>query len=185
MSFIVPILGENILLIFSIFLKRSLVFPLLLFSSSFMHCSLKKAFLLLHAVLWKSAFSWIYLSLSPLLIASLLSLVICKASSNNHFVFLLFFFFGWFCSLPLVQYYRPPFIVLQAHCLQVWIPWICSLPPLHIHRAFDLSCTWLACILLWEADDLGHSQLQVLFLLTVYSFSIFSYKECNQFDVHV
>ena len=38
----------------------------------------------------------------------------------------------------------------------------------------------LNSILLWEADDLSHSQLQVLFLLTVYSFSIFSYKECNQ-----
>ena len=31
-------------------------------------------------------------------------------------------------------------------------------------------------------DDLSHSQLQVLFILTVYSFSIFSYKEYNQSD---
>ena len=31
-------------------------------------------------------------------------------------------------------------------------------------------------------DDLSHSQLQVLFVLTVYSFSIFGYKECNQSD---
>ena len=31
-------------------------------------------------------------------------------------------------------------------------------------------------------DDLSHSQLQVLFMLTVYSFSIFGYKECNQSD---
>ena len=38
-------LGQNVPLMSSIFLKRSLVFPLLLFSSSFMHCSLKKAFL--------------------------------------------------------------------------------------------------------------------------------------------
>ena len=30
--------------------------------------------------------------------------------------------------------------------------------------------------------DLSHSQLQVLFLLTVHSFSIFGYKECNQSD---
>ena len=28
-----------------------------------------------------------------------------------------------------------------------------------------------------------HSQLQVLLLLTVYSFSVSSYKECNQFEV--
>ena len=170
---------------FPIFLKRSLVFPFLLFSSIIKHCSLKKALFSLLAILWNSVFNWMYLSLSPLLFASLLSLVICKASSDNHFAFLLFFFFGWFCSLPPVQYYRPPLIVLQAHCLQVRIPWIYSLPPLHIHRGFDLSCTWLACILLWEADDLSHSQLQVLFLLTVYSFSIFSYKECNQFDFRI
>ena len=68
------------------------------------------------------------------------------------------------------------------------------LPLLKIYMGFDLSDTWLAnCfsqffffstawILLWKADDLSHSQLQVLFLLTVYSFSIFSCKECNQFD---
>ena len=31
-------------------------------------------------------------------------------------------------------------------------------------------------------DDLSHSQLQVVFMLTVYSFSIFGYKECNQSD---
>ena len=29
---------------------------------------------------------------------------------------------------------------------------------------------------------MSYGQLQVLFLLTVYSFSIFGYKECNQFD---
>ena len=43
----------------------------------------------------------------------------------------------------------------------------------------SLAYTW---ILLWKADNLSHSQLQVLFLLTVYRFSIFDYKECNQSD---
>ena len=42
---------------------------------------------------WNPAFSWVYLSLSPLLFASLLSLSICKASSDNHFAFLHFYFF--------------------------------------------------------------------------------------------
>ena len=93
-SFIVPVFGQYIPLIAPIFLKRFLVFPHLLFYSSFMHCSLKKAFLSLRAVLWKPAFSWIYLSLSPLLFIYLLSLAICKASSDNHFAFLPFFFFG-------------------------------------------------------------------------------------------
>ena len=96
MSFIVPIFGQNIPFISPVFLKRSLLFPLLLFSSSFTHCSLKKAFLSLRAVFWKSAFIWLHLSFSPLLFTSLLSLAICKASSDNHFAFLLFFFFGIF-----------------------------------------------------------------------------------------
>ena len=94
MSLIVSIFGQNVPLISAMFLKRSLVFPLLLYSSRFTHYSLKKAFLSLHALLWNSAFSWIHLSLYPLLFASLLSLAICQASSDDHFAFLLFFLFG-------------------------------------------------------------------------------------------
>ena len=55
-------------LISPIFLKRSLVFPVLLFSSTSLHCSFKKVFLSLLAILWNSAFSWVYFSLSPLLL---------------------------------------------------------------------------------------------------------------------
>ena len=65
LSFIVPILAWNVLLVSLIFLKRSLVFPIPLFSSICLHCSLKKAFLSLLDILWNSAFSWVYLSLSP------------------------------------------------------------------------------------------------------------------------
>ena len=65
----------------------------MLFSSISLHCSLKKAFLFLLAILWNSAFSWVHLSLSPLPYASLLFSVIGKASSDN-FSFLHFFFFG-------------------------------------------------------------------------------------------
>ena len=32
---------------------------------------------------------------------------------------------------------------------------------------------------------LSHSHLQVLFLLIIYSFFIFNYKECNQFDLGI
>ena len=53
---------------------------------------------------------------------------ICKASSDNHFAFLLSFSWGWFWSLPPVQCYEPLSIVLQALCLSDLIPWIC-----HIH----------------------------------------------------
>ena len=55
------------------FLKRSLVFPILLLSSLSLHWSLRKAFLSLLAILWNSAFKWEYLSFYPLLFASLLS----------------------------------------------------------------------------------------------------------------
>ena len=72
---------------------RDLVFPTLLFSSISLHWSLRKALSLL-AMLWNSAFKWIYLSFSPWLFASLLFSALCKASSDNHFAFLHFFFLG-------------------------------------------------------------------------------------------
>ena len=72
LSFIEPFLGWNVPLESLIFLKRSLVFPILLFSSISLHRSLKKAFLSL-VILWNSAFKWVYLSFSPLPFASLLS----------------------------------------------------------------------------------------------------------------
>ena len=74
LSFITPILVWNVLWIPPVFLKRSLVFPLLLFSSISFHCSVKKALSLL-AILCNSAFSWVYLYASPLPFPSFLSLV--------------------------------------------------------------------------------------------------------------
>ena len=90
----IPIFVWNIPLVSWIFLKKFLVFPILFFSSISFHWSLKKAFLFLLDILWNSAFNWIYLSLSFLLFTSLLSSAICKASSDNHFAFLHFFFLG-------------------------------------------------------------------------------------------
>ena len=51
----------------------------------------EEGFLSLLATLWNSAFKWLYLSFSPLPLASLFS-AICKASPDNHFAFLHFFF---------------------------------------------------------------------------------------------
>ena len=65
-----------------IFLKRSLVFSILLFSS---------IFLSLLAILWSSAFICLYLSFSPLLVASLLFTANCKSSPDSHL---------GFCKLP-------------------------------------------------------------------------------------
>ena len=46
------------------------------------------------AILLNSAFRCLYLSFSPLLFASLLFTVICKASSDSHLAFLKFFSIG-------------------------------------------------------------------------------------------
>ena len=67
LSFIEPIFAWNIPLVSLSFLKRSLVFPILLFSSISLHWSLRKVFLSLLAILWNSAFKWVYLSFSSLL----------------------------------------------------------------------------------------------------------------------
>ena len=55
---------------------------------------MRKAFLSLVAILWKSEFKCVYLSFSPLPLASLLFTGICKASSDNHFAFLHFSLLG-------------------------------------------------------------------------------------------
>ena len=93
-SFIEPIFAWNVPLVFLIFLKRSLVFPILFFSSISLHWSFRKVFLSLLSILWNSGFKWAYLSFSPLLFASLHFTAICKASSDIHFAFLHFFFLG-------------------------------------------------------------------------------------------
>ena len=125
-----------------IFLKRSLVFSILLFSSISLHWSLRKAFLPLLAVLWNSAFRWVYISfLFSLPFAFHLLLAICKASLDNHFAF---FFLGGsldHCFLP-IQCHEPPSIVLQALLLDL-ISWIYLSLPLYNHKWFDLGHTWM------------------------------------------
>ena len=95
------VLASNVPLIYPYFLEEitslshSIVFPLSL------HCAFKKAFLSLLGILWISAFSWIYLSFIPLPFMSLLPSAIWKASSDDYFAFLYFFFsFGMVWSLP-------------------------------------------------------------------------------------
>ena len=94
LSFIVPIIAWNVPLVSLIFFKRSLVFPILLFPSISFHWSLRKVSLSLLAILRNSAFKWVYPFFSPLPLAFLLFSAICKASSDNHFAFLHFFFLG-------------------------------------------------------------------------------------------
>ena len=65
LSFMVPIFAWNVTLVSLIFLKRSLAF--LFYFPPFLCIDLwRKAFLSLPAILWNSAFKWVYLSFSPL-----------------------------------------------------------------------------------------------------------------------
>ena len=77
-----------------IFWKRSLIFLILLSSSISLQWWLRKTFLSLLAIFWKSGFKWVYLFFSPLPFTSLLFSPICKASSDNHFAFCVSFSWG-------------------------------------------------------------------------------------------
>jgi len=79
----------------------SVVFPILLFSSISLHCSFKKAFSI-----------WVYLSPSLLPSASFLSSAIVKPPQTTSLPSCISFSLGWFWSLPPVQCYEPPSIVL-------------------------------------------------------------------------
>ena len=114
LSFIEPIFAWNVPLIFLIFLKRSQVFPILLFSPISLHWSLRKAFLSLHAVLWNSAFKWEYLSFPPLLFASLPLQLFIRPPQTVILLFCISFSWGWSWSLSAVQCHKLPPIVHQA-----------------------------------------------------------------------
>ena len=93
LSFIEPIFAWNVPFVSLVFLKRSLVFPILLFSSISLHWSLRKGFLSLLAILWNCiqmgiSFLFSFAFHFPSFTA------VCKASSDSHFVFLHFFFLG-------------------------------------------------------------------------------------------
>ena len=90
LSFIKPTVAWNVPLVSLIFLKRSLVFPILLFSSISLLWSLRKVFLSLLALLWNSAFKWVSFLFSFVFHFSFIHSY-CKASSDNHFAFLHFF----------------------------------------------------------------------------------------------
>ena len=108
LSFIEPTFAWSVPLVSLIFLKKSLVFPMLLFSSVSLHWSLREGFLSLLAIIWNYAFKLD----SPLLFASLLFIAICKASLDNHFVFLHFFSMG-----------------------MVWIPISCTMSWISLHTS--------------------------------------------------
>ena len=114
LSLIEPIFAWNVPLVSLIFLKKSLVFPTLLFSSIYLHWSLRKAFLPLLAILWNFAFKWEYLSFSPLPLLFFFSQLFVRPPQTAILPFCISFSWGWSWSLPPVQCHEPPSIVLQV-----------------------------------------------------------------------
>ena len=114
LSFIVFIFAWNVPLVSLIFLKRSLVFPILLFSSISLHWSLRKAFLSLLAffgTLHSNGYIFPFLLCSSLLFFSQLFV---QPPQTAILLFCISFSWGWFWSLPPVQCYKPPSIVVQT-----------------------------------------------------------------------
>jgi len=140
LSFIEPIFAWNVPLVSLIFLKRSLLFPILLFSSTSL---LRKAFLSLLAILWNSAFKWVYLFFSPLLFTSLLSQLSVRPPQTAILLFCISFPWGRSWSLPPVQCHEPPSIVHQALCLSDLVPYIYFSVQLYNHKEFNLDHTWM------------------------------------------
>ena len=127
-----------------IFLKRSLVFPILFFSSTCLHYSLKETFLFPLAILQNPAFRWVYLSFSPLLFTFLLFSAVCKTSSDNSFTFLHYFFWRMVLITAFFTMLKPLSIVLQALCLSDLTLWIYLSLSLYNHKGFDLGHTCMS-----------------------------------------
>ena len=99
LSYIEPIFAWNVPLVSIIFLKRSLVFPILLFSSISLHWSLRKAFLSLLAILWNSEFRCLYLSFCPSLSLLFFSQLFVRPPQTAILLFCISFPRGWSWSL--------------------------------------------------------------------------------------
>ena len=102
LSFILPIFAWNVPLVSLVFLKRSLVFPSIvfrLFSSISLHCSLKKAFLSLLAVLGTlHSDGYVFLFLLFLLLLFFSQLFV-RSPHSTILPFCISFSQGWFWSL--------------------------------------------------------------------------------------
>ena len=126
-----------------------------------LHCSFKKAFLSLLDILWNSAFRWVYLNFSALPF-TFLFLVICKASSDNHFAFLHFFFNPWVWKIPWRREWLPTPVCLLGEfhgqrSLVGYSPW--GLQRVSYDRAtntFILSLFSPNCVL-WNSLSLFHT----------------------------
>ena len=94
------------------------------------------------AILWNSAFKWVYLSFSLLPFASLIFTAISKALSDNHFAFLHFLFLGMVlltasCTISGTSVHS------SSGTLSYIIPSIYLSLPLYSHKGSVLGHTWM------------------------------------------
>ena len=119
-------------------LSHSIVF---LYFCALFYCSFKTAFLSLLPILWNSALNCVYLSLSPLPFTSIFS---AKPTQTTTLPSCISFSLRWFWSLPPVQCYEPPSIILPAVCLLDPNAWIYLSPNLYNYKGFNIGHTWVA-----------------------------------------
>ena len=141
LSFTVPIFAWNVPLISLIFLKRSLVFPILLLSSVSLHWCwgrLSYLSLLFFGTLHSNG------NIFPFLLTFLFfSQLFVRPPQTTILPFCISFSWGWSSSLPAVQCHEPLSIILQAVCLSDLIPWIYFSLPLYNGKRFDLGHIWM------------------------------------------
>ena len=114
LSFIEPTFAWNIPLVLLIFLKRSLVFPILFFPLFFgidHQGSLSYLSLLFFGTLHSNGYIFPFLLCLSLLFFSQL---FARPPQTTILPFCISFSWGWSWSLPPVQCHEPPSIVLQA-----------------------------------------------------------------------
>ena len=120
--FIVPIFAWNIPFVSLIFLKTSLVFPILLFSSISLHWSQRKAFLsllLFFGTLHSNEYIFPFLLCFLLLFFSQLFV---RLPHTAILLLCISFSWGWSWSLPPVQCHEPQSIVNQSLYLSDLVP---------------------------------------------------------------
>ena len=143
LSFIVPIFAYNIPLVSLIFLNRSQVFPILLFSSISLHQSLGRLSYLSFQFFETLHSDGCIFPFLPCLSLLFFPQLFVRPPQPTILPFCISFSWGWSWSLPSVQHHKPLSIALQALCLLDLIPWIYLSLPLYNHKGFNLGHTWM------------------------------------------
>ena len=142
LSFIMPIFALKVSLASLILFKRSLVFPILLFSSISLHWSLRKAFLSLLYILWNSAFRQVYLSFLLCLWLLFFSQLFVRLPQTSILTFCISIFEGDVLDWHLLYNVTNLHPYFFRHCIRL-IPWIYLSHPLYNHKGFVLGHTWI------------------------------------------